>query len=1045
YNCDVAVVGGSLAGVSVALTLARAGRSVVLVEPRTYLARDIFAPLRPWLPVPPGTDLGTLPEPIPDCIGASHTALEEGEIPLYPDGVKIRLEDMLLAAGVQLLYASVPVGVVAPGGNLAGVIVANKSGRQVIACRAVVDGTETALVARLAGAQFAPEPAESAVYSVTLEFDQVALGDDVVELPVPARLAVVGDRVRVHRGYRGCGYMLVECGFLLGRSASMPLDVTRREVVAREKAIQVASYLLHEHEAFRLAYLAAVSHELFGPYTTPLAGTTPPCVDPALASYAGPLAGLYCLEAARTPFPGGDPISACRRAGTLARAIAELWPSSAAPAIGASAEEPRPSASAAAPLAVREQTQARPGASLEEIPVEPTTVPILAQVGVLTVGGGTAGAVAAIAAAREGVSTLVVDMNPGLGGTGTYGGVDSYWIGWRHGYFEQVCAWIDREHDRLRHPRLHGITPRWNIEAKTHALLTEAQDAGVELLFHAVAFGALVEGNTVRGVVAATRLGPVALLGDVTIDGTGDGDVAAFAGAEYVYGAARDHAVMWYSLRPIPVPGHTRNNFTSMVDVSDIIDYNRALLAARRRLPGQHYHDHGNYLATRESRHVVGDAWVTLSDHLLRRPWPDVINISLSNNDIKGQTDSDWFRCGLIPPQFEIETPYRALLPKGLENILVIGKAISVSHDALPAVRMQPDFENLGGAAGLAAALAVKAGCTARQVDVRAVQERLVEIGVLPAQVLTRRLVPRSYDDAELQALVEQIVTDRRPLYSYSNQDLHEVWYGRIPFVEVCCAGPRAVAHLEQALAKTEGNARLRVAQALCLVDSKAGVPVLVAELTARLSERLPGRKAFIQQVDEWAPDQGAMPEAAYLLYSLGMARDRRAIPVWQRVVDLLASATEDDVWSQAKGVFYYVDAVCYGAERLGDPEAVPLLRQLHGYAPFHGHHAPIGFQANYFLERAAYLEVVIGRALARCGSTEGLQILVDYLDDTRGILALHPYEQLLTITGEDFGRDKCAWRDWLVHHGSSLKPCPWTQPTDAVASWKETILSLAP
>jgi len=41
------------------------------------------------------------------------------------------------------------------------------------------------------------------------------------------------------------------------------------------------------------------------------------------------------------------------------------------------------------------------------------------------------------------------------------------------------------------------------------------------------------------------------------------------------------------------------------------------------------------------------------------------------------------------------------------------------------------------------------------------------------------------------------------------------------------------------------------------------------------------------------------------------MTRDQRALPVWQRVVDLLAFGREEDVWSQAKGVFCYVDAVC--------------------------------------------------------------------------------------------------------------------------------------
>ncbi|WP_425283883.1 FAD-dependent oxidoreductase [Lihuaxuella thermophila] len=55
---------------------------------------------------------------------------------------------------------------------------------------------------------------------------------------------------------------------------------------------------------------------------------------------------------------------------------------------------------------------------------------------------------------------------------------------------------------------------------------------------------------------------------------------------------------------------------------------------------------------------------------------------------------------GCIPPNLLIEIPYRMLLPKGLDGILVIGKAISATHDALPAIRMQADLENLGRGSG---------------------------------------------------------------------------------------------------------------------------------------------------------------------------------------------------------------------------------------------------------------------------------------------------------------------------------------------------------
>jgi hypothetical protein len=184
------------------------------------------------------------------------------------------------------------------------------------------------------------------------------------------------------------------------------------------------------------------------------------------------------------------------------------------------------------------------------------------------------------------------------------------------------------------------------------------------------------------------------------------------------------------------------------------------------------------------------------------------------------------------------------------------------------------------------------------------------------------------------------------------------------------------------------------------------------------------------------------MPVAANWLYSLGMTRDRRALPVWQRVVDLLRNAKEEDIWSQEKCVYHYVDAICVGAEQLGDPAAVPFLRQLHNYPIFHGQALLDGFQADYLKERQAYLEVVIGRAMARCGDPEGLVVLINYLNDVRGLLAEQAHDELVAITGQDFGKDVNIWSDWLETNDERIRPVPWTAPTEAQSAWGRRILT---
>ncbi len=1021
-RADAIVVGGSLAGVAAAIALAEAGRQVFLVESRTYLGRELTATLRPWLPAD---------EPLPPLLarcaeGAPKTP--HGELALRLDQVKLALEDELLAHGVGLLYASTPVAVCAASAGVSGVVVANKSGRQVLAANLVLDTTETALVARVAGAAFGRVTPGRDYYTRTLEF--TGAGETPSHyLPVPPELGLAYDRVLVHDGHAGSGHVLVEYTVELTVQDFDLADRCRREAEARRRGVALAAWLTGEVAAFGGAWLAGSSYELHGPATSGLADPVPEwAAGRPLESLAGPLRGLWCLNgAARLPeehlYRLVAPVSACELGSGIAQSLAARWPQ-----VSASGDGPSLSGHSTCPrgsLAVREPSAPRPGRRYPQQAMAPQSLPVAGAVEVLVAGGGTSGATAAITAAGEGVSTLVIDQQPALGGTGTIGGVDSYWFGRPVAFAARNAARVAQVATVLHQPGAR----RWNLEAKQHALQSAAAEAGAEVWSRVTVFGAVMAGeHTVRGVVVATDYGPAALLGEVVIDATGDGDVAAFAGAETVTGSRADHLTMWYSLIGFPEPGRSANNFTSLVDVADIEDVTRAILAGRRR--GGRCSDHGIMVAPRESRHVRGEATVTLTDQLRQRCWPDVVNRHFSNHDIKGQTTSPWLLAGLVPPNLEIELPYRALLPAGLDHLLVAGKAISVDHDGLPAVRMQADLENLGGVVGLAAAMAVRAQQCVRQVDVPALQARLVAAGLLPAEVIGRRLQPRCWDDGELPDLVAALVADG-PLSAWQDMPMEAVHRGPIPFVEVCTAGPRIVPLLAAALATAPPARRVVLAQALAWYRSPLGVPVLVEAIERLLTgAKIPPRTTRIRHAN-LPPDQGAAPEAVYLLNSLGWVRDRRALPLWQRVVDLL-DPQPDDFRDGALGTWCYVAAVCAGAERLGDPDAVPLLRQLHAYPTLRELVARAGCQPDFLLERRALLELLIARALARCGCAEGYRLLIDYLDDNRGLLAAQAETQLTRLSGRDFGQDGAVWSAWLAEAAPVLRPCPLVDDPDA-------------
>jgi hypothetical protein len=350
---------------------------------------------------------------------------------------------------------------------------------------------------------------------------------------------------------------------------------------------------------------------------------------------------------------------------------------------------------------------------------------------------------------------------------------------------------------------------------------------------------------------------------------------------------------------------------------------------------------------------------------------------------------------------------------------------------------MQADLENLGGVAALAAADSVEKGISLRAVDVSALQARLVIQGVLPARVLARPVPAEvSYTDGELSRMIAAL--PEFPLHEYSDMELTDRFEGLIPLVELGCAGPRVVPLLEEAHETAQGERKVRLAQLLALTGSAAGVPTLIEAILPQLDGvTLPPRTTHIRYT-QLPPDHGAMPEVVHLLYSLGMTPDARALPVWERLAGLLAGVRESDFYEELKGTFYYVDAFGYGAERLATPALIPLLSQVHAAGPFHNRMATAAFEADFVLERLAYLELVLGRALARCGAVEGFLVLAAYLTDNRALLAEHAHTELQAITGEDYGKDASAWSQWIEQNADSLVPRPHPARTEAMDAWPE-------
>ncbi|MGD9498290.1 MAG: FAD-dependent oxidoreductase [Armatimonadota bacterium] len=413
-----------------------------------------------------------------------------------------------------------------------------------------------------------------------------------------------------------------------------------------------------------------------------------------------------------------------------------------------------------------------PGAE-QTVKVGAEELSLLARTQVVVAGGGPAGVMAAVAAGRRGAEVILVEPQPFLGGVATGGVIHFYYWGLSGGLQDE----LDRR-DRDLDARISAATRGFHPEARKVEMERMVLEAGVAAWLRCCVVGAVLADGTVRGVVVDGERGRGVILCEVVVDATGDADVAALAGARFEMGRPGDGLLMAYSLTPgvSAKQWHVWHaNFDAgWVDPTDPWDYARGFLDGRHYLWRERYqeaerlHFCAPVLGVRESRKIVGDYVLTLEDLFLGRCFADTIGRTRSHydNHARDYATESWQArvfvdvTGNFQTALECDVPYRCLLPRGIEGLLVAGRSISMTHDAEQAVRMQKDMQRIGEAAGIAAALAVRDGVAPRAVDVAEVQRELIHSGILTrAQVeagargeLLRPLRPVAELVAELSA-----------------------------------------------------------------------------------------------------------------------------------------------------------------------------------------------------------------------------------------------------------------------------------------------------
>lgn len=837
------------------------------------------------------------------------------ESPVRPMHVKLSLEQSLVEAGVPFLLNTHGIGLLRDAdGRYCGIEAATRSGVMPLYGRLLVDASTEGVLTRMAGKAGAgwPSGKQRVLHrTLSLEEGSDAEGIEIIGRPTPIK-ARCGDH----------GYSLS------ARTYSLEVDFGRgrlRDLMRAEAEIVLRCWTPGEfahQERIRL-----LDTERSGSGRIPDPGDLP--LDNGFLSLSPAAAGDPDLQRGLR-----DPIG-------LIDAV-EQW----GPWLGGVVKAASP--------------------EFETFPESQPAGDELDSCDVLVLGGGTGGAPAAISAARAGADTVVVESMDQLGGVGTAGQISRYWFGNRVGFTSEIDAAVaSLETD----PKLRKNLGQWSVSAKSHWYLREAMKGGATVLFRSLAYGVETKGNRLTGLHVATPFGAGLIRSGCMVDASGCADAVAAAGGPTREITAEHVAVQGTGLAGV-LPGNDYNNSDhNFSDDTDVFDTTAFLVSTKLK-----YHDHfdaGQLVDSRERRQIIGDLVLGPSDFLSKRTWPDTICVASSNFDSHGYTIHPVFMCK--PPDKKrlwADVPLRALLPRGLERVLVTGLGVSAHRDALPVIRMQADVQNQGFAAGYAAACAAQTGTDLRKLSIRDIQRKLCDAGIVPDRVLEeedsfpvaddrlRRAVAEGWDDFEGLALI---------------------------FAEA----ERTLPLLREAIADCpDGDRKRRYALILGLLSDETGKDVLAGDVAA----------------NEW--DEGwnytgmgqfgmSLSPLDASLIALAKVGDSRT---WPLLLDKIRSLPVNPDLSHCRAVAEACEALY---ARFPDAAAAPALAACLERAGLRGHaqrsisdvqEAVTDNPNENAVRNQALRELHLARALYRCGDHRNLgkTILDEYATDMRAHFAKH-------------------------------------------------------
>lgn len=421
------------------------------------------------------------------------------------------------------------------------------------------------------------------------------------------------------------------------------------------------------------------------------------------------------------------------------------------------------------------------------------SVPVIGSYDVVVAGAGPAGICAAVAAARSGVNVALVERYGVLGGNLTAG------------YVGPILGMVGKGTMRDEVMDLLGVPDNdmigetgvaHDMEKAKRVLAEFVARENIDVFLQTPIVDGIVEDMSLKGLMVMTKEGMRIIEGKVTVDATGDGDVAHFAGAPVekgredglmqpvtleftLEGVDESRAITCIGdvddvklngerfldycarcakqgllpknlaavrLHPTVRPGQRQVNTTQYngADATRVQDLFAAEVELRRQieilvkffrenLPGYEKcwcMASGDTLGVRETRRVQGEYVITAKELAAgKRFWDVVVHkaefiVDIHNPAGAGQAED---KIQYVVPY---DLPYRCFVPLKVENLLTAGRCISGTHRAHASYRVMSICMAMGEAAGTAAALCIKEGCTPRSLEVKKLQDVLTEKGV---------------------------------------------------------------------------------------------------------------------------------------------------------------------------------------------------------------------------------------------------------------------------------------------------------------------------